>query len=142
MEHIRFFSEKINFSLQNPDEVSAWLKKCIKALGKDLAELNYIFTSDNNLLNINRLYLNHDYYTDILTFDNSEKKNDIEGDIFISTERVKENAGQYGVPFEEELARIMIHGVLHLAGYDDKTKEEKTLMRKMENKFLSDFKEK
>jgi rRNA maturation RNase YbeY len=140
MGEIRFFSEKITFSLQNPGKISAWIKKCIQALDKEPANLNYIFTSDDNLLNINKLYLNHDYYTDIITFDNSGNIKEIEGDIFISAERVKENANQYGVSFEEELARVMIHGILHLAGYDDKTKEEKALMRQMENKFLSDYK--
>jgi rRNA maturation RNase YbeY len=95
-----------------------------------------IFCSDEYLLDVNKKYLNHDYYTDIITFDYVEDKI-ISGDIFISSDRVRENANQFNVSFEMELFRIIIHGILHLLGYKDKTKKDKSLMTEKENFYLS-----
>ncbi len=117
-----------------------WLKKLIEKEGFSLVELNYIFCSDEYLLHVNQQYLHHDFYTDIITFDNSDKEFEIEGDIFISVDRVKENAKELSVPFSTELKRVMSHGVLHLCGYGDKTKEEIELMRKKENEAIKGFK--
>lgn len=101
--------------------------------------VNYVLCSDEYLLEMNRQYLEHDYYTDILTFDNSESDTEIEGDIFISFERVYENAGSESVSPDQELRRVLAHGVLHLCGYNDHTAEEKANMRKKEDYYLSLF---
>ena len=134
---INFFNEDIDFSISNPQACSDWISSIITSHQFSLEEINYIFCSDDYLLQINIDYLNHDYYTDIITFDNSEEPKVIESDIFISIERVKENAQEQSTLFEEELNRVMIHGVLHLLGYGDKTKEEKTVMREKEDACLS-----
>ena len=102
-----------------------------------LSNINYIFCSDDYLLTINQEHLNHDYYTDIITFDLSEKENNIESDIFISIDRVKENAKNNHVKFHIELYRVLIHGVLHLLGFNDKNEEEKLIMREKEDACLS-----
>ena len=101
-----------------------------------LACANFIFCSDTFLLNINREYLSHDTFTDIITFDNSDSPEQIETDIFISIDRVKENASHLNIEFEKELHRVMIHGILHLVGYKDKTQKEKEIMRARENEAL------
>ncbi len=137
MPDIHFFPEKTDFTLPNPQKTKHWLINSVSALKKSLSEINYIFTSDNNLLNINVLYLNHDYFTDIITFDNSECDEELEGDIYISIDRVRENAKTYNESFDQELLRVMIHGILHLAGYNDKTDKEKKVMRKLENHYLA-----
>lgn len=137
MSEIHFFSEITTFLFPNPQPTRLWLAKSISSLKKNLSEINYIFTSDVNLLDINILYLDHDYLTDIITFDNSDSIDELEGDIYISVERIEENAKQYKVDFEEELHRVMIHGILHLAGYDDKTDKEKKVMRNLENHYLA-----
>ena len=134
---INFFNEDIDFTISNPQACSDWISSIITSHQFSLEEINYIFCSDDYLLQINIDYLNHDYYTDIITFDNSEEPKIIESDIFISIERVKENAQEQNTLFEEELNRVMIHGVLHLLGYGDKTKEEKTVMREKEDACLS-----
>ena len=104
-----------------------------------MGELNFIFCSDEHILQVNRDYLQHDYYTDIITFDNSEKAGKLEGDIFISVERVADNASQVGTLPEQEMRRVLAHGLLHLCGYKDKTKEEATRMRLKEEEWLTDF---
>ncbi|WP_420576612.1 rRNA maturation RNase YbeY [Ekhidna sp.] len=134
---INFFNEDIDFSIPNPQACSDWISSIISSHQFSLEEINYVFCSDNYLLQINIDYLNHDYYTDIITFDNSDKPKVIESDIFISIERVKENAQDQNTLFEEELNRVMIHGVLHLLGYGDKTEEEKKAMREKEDACLS-----
>lgn len=101
-------------------------------------DINYILCSDSYLLDINRQYLNHDYFTDVITFDYSED-NVISGDIFISVDTVSDNAKEYNVTFEKELERVMIHGVLHLVGYNDKSEDEVKEMRAKENQYLSLF---
>ncbi len=101
-----------------------------------LESLTYIFCSDNYLLEINRQYLQHDYFTDIITFNMANKFQPVIGEIYISIDRVKDNARSFGVSFKQELHRVIFHGSLHLCGYKDKTKEQQTLMRAMEDKYL------
>jgi probable rRNA maturation factor len=114
-----------------------WLKALVKEEGFELISAEYIFCSDDYLLGINREFLQHDYYTDIITFDLSEKGKQIEGDIYISLDRVKDHAQKLGIDFETELARVMAHGLLHLCGYKDKSPSEEAEMRKMEDYYLS-----
>ena len=115
-----------------------WLTECICSEGFQLGKVDIIFTSDAYLLEINKKYLNHDYYTDIITFDYSEG-NELSGDLFISIDRVKENASKYNVLFEVELRRVMAHGLLHLMGYGDKEEGEILVMRKKEDEKLRMF---
>jgi len=137
MSSIRFFKEKTKYSLPHPRKTSRWVKESVGREEKRLEELNFIFCSDAFLLEINNQFLNHDTYTDIVTFDNSDGSGAIEGDIYISTERVAENALKFGVPFDIEMHRVMIHGVLHLIGYSDKNPAQKEAMRKKEDAYLS-----
>jgi rRNA maturation RNase YbeY len=138
MAQINFFSEDIDFSLPHPRKTSKWISSAIGREKKKLKELNYIFCSDQHLLAINKQYLDHHTLTDIITFDNRENpKAAIEGDIFISVDRVKENASKFNTDFIEELHRVLIHGVLHLIGYSDKSKQQKMEMRKKEDAYLS-----
>jgi len=134
---IHFFSEDVPFSLKNKGIIRKWIKNTIIEEKHRLRELNFIFCSDQYLLTINQQYLNHDTYTDIITFDNSDEEGIIIGDIFISTERVLENAKQFKTNFESELHRVMIHGTLHLLGYPDKGKEAKTIMTQKEDYYLT-----
>lgn len=134
---IHYFEEDIQFSLQQPIRVSHWIVSCIQSEGKQVGELNYIFCSDEYLHKINMEYLNHDTLTDIITFDNSENEALIEGDIFISIDRVRDNAQDLQIAFDEELARVMIHGILHLVGLQDKTPEQQHNMRAKEDHYLS-----
>jgi len=132
-----FFSEKKSFVFNNKNKIRRLIKKITLEEKKGLSFLNIIFCSDVYLLNINKKHLNHDYYTDVITFDYSEKNKNIEGDIYISVDRVKENATKYKENKSVELIRTIIHGVLHLSGYKDKTKKEKEIMTTKENKYLS-----
>lgn len=133
---ISFFYEDINFKLLNKDKVKLWLLEVAKMHHHHVSIINYIFCSDDYLLNINKTYLNHDYYTDILTFDQSDN-DEIEADIFISIDRVRENAEAFHHIYEKELNRVMVHGLLHLLGYNDQTEEEKQAMRETEEACLS-----
>lgn len=114
-----------------------WLLQVAGAEGFEVSQINYIFCSDEYLLQINRDHLGHDYFTDIITFDLSETEGLLEAEIFISIERVKEHATDYGVRFEHELARVMVHGLLHLCGYDDHTDEDVKVMRTLEDQYIS-----
>ena len=135
---INFFYEDTPFKLKQARKVSTWIKNVIKHEAHSLLELNYIFCSDIYLHKINKTYLGHDTYTDIITFDHKEQEDKvIEGEIYISVDRVKENAVVYQKAFEEELHRVIIHGVLHLLGYGDKTAQEQKEMRKKEEACLS-----
>lgn len=134
---IHFFSEDISFVLKKKTQLRTWIKDTVISEGKKLKELNFIFCSDNYLLEINQQYLKHNTYTDIITFDSSDTANEITGDIFISVERVKENALKYSVTEVDELHRILIHGTLHLIGYKDKTKAHKLLMTEKEELYLA-----
>ena len=137
MPTINFFTEDINFTLKNKTIIKAWIKETIIQEGYDLNELNFILCSDAYLLRINQNYLRHDDYTDVITFDNSERLKMITGDIFISLERIKENATKFQSPMINELCRVMIHGTLHLLGYKDKTKAAKKLMTEKEDFYLA-----
>lgn len=134
---IYFFSEEINFELKEKLNRKRWLKNIATKAGFNIRELNYVFCSDEYLYQINLEYLNHETYTDIITFDNSEKEFDLSGDIFISIDRVNENAKTHNQEIETELSRVLAHGLLHLMGYKDKTKEESTLMRQKEEESIS-----
>ena len=132
------FTYETSFELNNEPEFKDWIKRVALSEGFVASEIAYIFCDDEYLLNINKKYLDHDTYTDIISFDYTEKKH-LKGDVFISIERVQDNAQSYGVAFEEELKRVMIHGVLHYCGYNDKTATEKSLMRKKENEKINMF---
>ncbi len=134
---IRFFKEDTSFELPEKQKVKAWIKSIATQESKHIGELSYIFCSDEYLLLVNREYLNHDYYTDIITFDNAEADGQIEGDIFVSIDRVQDNADTLQVPFETELRRVLAHGVLHLCGYKDKTPDEEQVMRIKENFYIA-----
>jgi probable rRNA maturation factor len=136
---IHFFSENVDFKLEEKIKIKNWIKKIILQEKKNLDTLNYIFCDDAYLLEINQEYLDHDTYTDIITFDNGESDKDIEGDIFISIERVRENAFNLNIGFQQELKRVIIHGVLHLLGYKDKTEKEQKTMRQKEDDALKEF---
>lgn len=134
---IYFFVEEVNFILRDKNRIREWILNIILSNSYTLGQINYIFCSDNFLLQTNVKYLKHDTFTDIITFDTSENSNEISGDIFISIERVKENAKSYRVSFTNELHRVMIHGILHLLGYNDNTNDEKVIMREKEDYYLS-----
>lgn len=136
---IQFFNEDVEFKVPNPRKTKLWLKSIIESEGFELNQINYIFCSDEYLLSVNQQYLNHDFYTDIITFDNSDEEQTIEGDIFISIDRIKENAEQLSKVFNEELLRVLVHGVLHLVGYDDHEHKDELLMREKEDFYISLF---
>lgn len=133
---ISFYSEDISFELQNTNLTIVWIESTLKEEDKTLGEISYIFCSDDYLHKINMEHLNHDTYTDIITFNYCED-NVVSADIFISIDRVKENAKTYDVDFSQELNRVLIHGVLHLVGYNDKTDEEQVIMTSKEDFYLS-----
>ncbi|MBC7654808.1 MAG: rRNA maturation RNase YbeY [Oligoflexus sp.] len=134
---IYFFNEETNFKLKQLNQTRTWIKNTIESESYSLKSINFILCSDQYLLNINQQYLNHDTYTDIITFDNSEINKHIQSDIFISIERIKENSKAYKVTIDTELHRIMIHGILHLLGYKDKSTKDKKLMTIKENEYLA-----
>ena len=133
---IHFFVEDIKEPKISKRKTKDWLKQCIKDYGKRVGEINYIFCSDEYLLKINLEYLNHDYYTDIITFNYNENTT-INGDIYISLERVKENATKYKESIPDELLRVIVHGILHLLGLNDETEAEKLRMRAAENRNIA-----
>ncbi|MEZ2335997.1 rRNA maturation RNase YbeY [Mucilaginibacter sp. RCC_168] len=137
MPAIQFFEEDISYKLKNKTLVRQWIKDTIIAEGFKLKELIYVFCSDAYLLPMNQQYLDHDTYTDIITFDNSEVEGDIIGDVFISVERVRENAAKFNIPEIDELHRVIIHGALHLLGYTDKTVVTKKKMTQKEDEYLA-----
>ncbi|HEX8037770.1 MAG TPA: rRNA maturation RNase YbeY [Chryseosolibacter sp.] len=137
MAAIEFFTEDTSFRLSHPKTTSQWIKAVIKKEKKELTHLNFIFCSEDYLLSINQRYLNHTTLTDIVTFDNSDGEGSLEGDVFISVPRVKSNSSELNTDFDEEMHRVIIHGVLHLIGYSDKSAKEKAQMRKKEDAYLS-----
>ncbi len=137
MPAVTFFEEEISYKLKNKSQVRRWITETIVAEGSKLKELNYIFCSDVYLLQINQQYLNHDTYTDIITFDNSEQEGSIVGDIFISIDRIRENAAKFNVTESDELHRVIIHGALHLLGYGDKNPADKKRMTEKEDFYLN-----
>jgi probable rRNA maturation factor len=137
MGSVTFFSEGIEFEISKPRATKSWIQKVIKHEKQKLSSLSYIFCSDEFLFKLNKEYLNHTTLTDIITFNYSAEANGIEGEIYISIPRVKENSILFKTGFDEELHRVIIHGVLHLLGYGDKKPSEKALMRKKEEACLS-----
>ncbi len=136
MSNIYFHSEEISFVLKHKKKVREWLADLIEDQSQAPGDLNYIFCSDEYLLQVNREHLDHDYYTDIITFDYCENGT-VSGDLFISVDRIKENAKEFGKTQENELHRVMAHGLLHLLGYKDKTEKEANEMRQMEEYALN-----
>lgn len=133
---IYFSSENIKFDLRGKLKVKKWITDLIKAQNKKVGDISYLFCDDAYLIEVNRTYLDHDTYTDIITFDYVEGDT-ISGDILISVERVKENAQLFNTTFDQELHRVIIHGVLHLLGQGDKTEAESAQMRKKEEAALA-----
>jgi len=133
---IRFTENEIKSGVKNKAAFRDGIKQFITAEGKKPGEIAYVFCSDAYLASMNEKYLHHTTLTDIITFDYSEK-NTISGDILISVERVKENAEKFKVPYEDEILRVMVHGVLHLLGYKDKSKEDKSRMRGKEDEVIT-----
>ncbi|PZW44187.1 MULTISPECIES: rRNA maturation RNase YbeY [Mesonia] len=134
---IQFFSEN-DFTLENKSTYEEWISSIINSEGHSEGEINYIFCDDDYLLNLNNDFLNHDTLTDIITFNYNMGKQ-VNSDIYISTERVRDNAQDFDVSFETELRRVMCHGVLHLCGFNDKTDEEQALMTEKENEKMKMF---
>ncbi|WP_134346061.1 rRNA maturation RNase YbeY [Flavobacterium psychrophilum] len=132
------FNYEIDFEIREETSYTNWVSSVILSENKSEGEINYIFCDDNYLLEINQQYLNHDTLTDVISFDYS-LGDEIHGDIYISIERVRENADDFKVPFEEELKRVMIHGVLHYCGYKDKSDADELLMRSKEDEKLKLF---
>lgn len=133
---IHFFIEEVDFDLKNQNKIQLWIKNCIQKEGLIPGDLSFILSSDSYVLKINQDYLDHNYFTDIISFD-YRVEDVVGGDIFISIERIKENAQNLSIPFIDELHRVIIHGVLHIVGYNDKTPEEESLMRSKEDFYLS-----
>ncbi|MCB2197345.1 MAG: rRNA maturation RNase YbeY [Bacteroidetes bacterium] len=136
---VKFFNEDYSYQLKSKKILKLWIDKAIHEEGYQQGDINFIFTSDKYLLDINKKYLNHNYYTDIVTF-NYCINSTINGDIFISIETVKNNSKRFGVNMIEELHRVIIHGILHLIGFDDQNDTQKALMREKENYYLDRLK--
>lgn len=134
---INFFSHNVNYQVKDKRILRHWIEQTIINEGKRVEEINIIICDDTFLLVLNRNYLKHNNYTDVISFNMSEKNKNIQGEIYISIQRIRENAVKFGVTVEEELHRIIIHGVLHLLGYNDGTEKEKTEMREKEDYYLS-----
>ena len=132
------FNYELDFKLDDEQLFSDWLSKVISSESKHEGEINYIFCDDNYLVEINQQYLDHDTLTDIISFDYSVG-NELHGDVFISVERVVENAQDFDVTFEEELRRVLVHGILHYCGYKDKNEEDENLMRRKEEEKMKMF---
>jgi len=137
---VYFFKEDIRFRLNQAGALKKWIGRFFSDHKIQIQNINYIFCSDPYLRNLNKKYLQHDYFTDVITFDNSIEKGKTEGDIYISIDRVRANAEKYKTTFEDELLRVIIHGALHLTGYDDKSESQKKAMRMMEDQWLSVYK--
>ena len=136
MHSVSFGSEQTDFTISNQDQLIEWFTKVAESENRALAELAFVFCSDECLLDINKRFLSHDYYTDVITFDYSES-NYTSGDIFISVDRVSDNAKLANQTTENELHRVMVHGLLHLLGYKDKTSAEKSEMTSKEDFYLA-----
>ena len=132
---VRYYCEDIKFEFNNKLANNRWLKMVAGSEIKSLGDISIIFCSDNYILDVNIRYLHHDYFTDVITFDYCEG-NKLSGDLFISIDSVRENAIEFGTEFDEELHRVIVHGLLHLIGYDDHTPEEQKVMRAKEDYYL------
>lgn len=133
---VSYFFEETDFLFKGRVKNNKWLKLVAESEIRKLGDINIIFCSDNYILDINQRFLSHDYFTDIITFDYCEGDK-LSGDLFISVDSVKENSIQYGTEFNDELNRVMVHGILHLIGYDDHTKAQQKQMRQKEDYYLS-----
>ncbi len=133
---VHYYTEDCDIRFPGKRKTGRWIDRTIAAEGRETGQISIVFCSDDYLLALNRKHLNHDYFTDIITFDYDEGET-VSGDLFISIDTVRANAVQFGVSFPEELYRVIIHGVLHLCGYKDKTPEDSRLMREKENYYLS-----
>ena len=133
---ITYQSEGIPMPRIKKRPTTAWIRRVAASHGRKVGEIGYLFVNDEKILEVNRQYLGHDYFTDIITFDYCEGDN-LSGDLFISIDSVRENSIEYGTDFKDELNRVIIHGLLHLIGYDDHTVEETAVMRMKENYYLS-----
>ncbi len=136
---VQFFSADVRIPALPRRKLKAFVEYLFKKEKKKLLGLSYVFCSDDYILNINRKFLKHDYYTDIITFDISESSAEIQGEIYISIDRVKDNAKQFGQPAKTEMLRVVFHGALHLCGYKDKSKAQQRKMRQLEDDYLSLF---
>lgn len=134
---IIFFLKNVNYNIREKNKIRIWLERAIKIENKKLTEINYILCNDSFLLKLNKKFLKHNTLTDVISFDMAETDNSINGEIYISIDRVKANASKYKVKIQDELHRVMIHGLLHLVGYNDFTVEEKEIMRNREDYYLS-----
>lgn len=134
---VSYFNEDIRFPFKEKRLTSRWLKFVAESESRRLGDISVIFCSDPYILDVNLRYLKHDYYTDIITFDYCEGGKRLSGDLFISVDTVRENAAFYGVEFADELNRVIVHGLLHLIGYDDHAEEDRAVMRAKENYYLS-----
>ena len=132
---IRYFNEDTKFEFKSRALNNKWLKMVAESEIRRIGDINIIFCSDNYILDVNMKYLQHDYFTDIITFDYCEK-NRLNGDLFISVDSVRENALFYGTEFSDELNRVIVHGILHLVGYDDHSEEDIAVMRSKEDYYL------
>lgn len=137
MPKIDFHSEEITFKLRNKAKLRVWLAQVVDNAGGSIAFIQYVFCNDAYLVTVNQEYLQHDTLTDIITFNYQEHPQPLESDIYISVERVRENALHFSVPFEQELYRVMIHGILHLLGMKDKSTAQKKQMRVAEDQSLA-----
>ena len=137
---IQYIAEKIELPNLSKKKINRWIKETAAGYGKSIGEIAYIFCTDDRILEVNKQYLNHDFFTDIITFDNSDGSR-ISGDIFISLDTVKSNAEEFRVSYEDELKRIIIHGILHLCGQDDKTPELRLEMTGKEDLALGMYRE-
>jgi probable rRNA maturation factor len=135
-ESILFFSDGIQFTLRDKAKIRSWLKRVATSHKKKVARLNYVFVSDQKLHEMNRQFLSHNTLTDIITFPAEAHKGFVAGEIFISIDRVKDNAGKFNQSNKDELCRVMAHGLLHLCGFKDKSKKDQLLMRSQEEKAL------
>jgi rRNA maturation RNase YbeY len=139
MKKILFFNHDRTPSLKNKGQLRAYIMNLVLKEHKNIIYINYIFCSDNQIIKINRTFLNHNYYTDVISFNLARQQGEIEAEIYISIDRVRENARKERVSYKEELHRVIFHGVLHLCGYKDKKREEIVKMRKAENMHLKQY---
>jgi len=136
---VHFFSHDIDTRLRNTTNLKHFIELIFKKESKSLDSINYIFCSDKAVLEINKKYLNHDFYTDVITFDLSQNNKAITAEVYISIERIRENAKQLGISIKSELHRVLFHAALHLCGYNDKRIKDKEIMRKKEDQLLSKY---
>jgi probable rRNA maturation factor len=135
---LNFFTENIQFDLKQKLKIKKWITLSVKEENSLMGNVNFIFTDNVSILEINKKYLGHNYFTDVITFDYSEK-NKISGDVYISIDKIKENSLLYSSIFEDELRRVIIHGILHLLKYDDKTPEDRVIMASKEDFYLQKY---